>query len=497
MAQHDGSLILKTFVDQSGINKGIQSIKGSLSSLAGALGVAFSTVALVNFGKEAVQLASDIQEVQNVVDVTFGKSAKTINSFSKTAIKQFGLSELAAKRYASTMGAMLKSSGLADEAVLNMSQSLTGLAGDLASFYNLSSDEAFNKLRAGISGESEPLNQLGINLSVTNLEAVALSKGITKSYESMSEAEKVMVRYYAILDKTNDAQGDYARTADSFANKMRNLSMKWEGFQQVMGQTIMIFAEAILPALETAIDKLTEIAYYLYAFTRAMSGVTEREGTIFSQQIQDTSNAADSAAQVLPEAAEGIEQTGEAAKKATKQLAAFDDLMILTASGNSDIFDGDFGNIDSINNQIAGIDSLLDSETMKSIEEFERWVSDNKDGIQEALDTGAMIALGAAIGGVAGKIVNSLLPSFGKKDTGLDKQTKKTWKEWAAQSALSGVFALTGAAAGLLTGKLIGNTDAEKENFSRIFAYRASSPCKNQYFPGCIPRSFRSSLCHP
>lgn len=137
------------------------------------------------------QVASDLQEVQNVVDVTFGEQgSQKINGWSQSLLNAYGLSELSAKKYSSTLGAMLKSSGMADEQTMQMSQNLTMLAGDMASFYNLDSETAFEKLRSGISGETEPLKQLGINMSVANLQAYAMSQGIKKSYGEMSQAEQ-------------------------------------------------------------------------------------------------------------------------------------------------------------------------------------------------------------------------------------------------------------------------------------------------------------------
>jgi hypothetical protein len=113
--------------------------------------------AMIDFGMQCVNAASDLEEVQNVVDVTFGDSASRIDAWAKTAINQFGLTETKAKQFASTMGAMMKSSGLAGNEIVEMSESLAGLAADMASFYNLDFDTAFQKIRSGISGETEPL----------------------------------------------------------------------------------------------------------------------------------------------------------------------------------------------------------------------------------------------------------------------------------------------------------------------------------------------------
>ena len=218
--------------------------KGAKFAAVGMAGLAAAgVVALGAVAAKGVQVASDLQEVQNVVDVTFGEQgSQKINGWSQSLLNAYGLSELAAKKYSSTLGAMLKSSGMADEQTMQMSQNLTMLAGDMASFYNLDSETAFEKLRSGISGETEPLKQLGINMSVANLQAYAMSQGIKKSYGEMSQAEQTALRYNYIMQATSDAQGDFSRTSGSFANQQKLLR---ENFSQLAGKIMT----GVLPAL--------------------------------------------------------------------------------------------------------------------------------------------------------------------------------------------------------------------------------------------------------
>lgn len=168
---------------------------------------------LVNFVKQAFDLGSKITEVENVVNVAFGDMSQQAYDFASTATEQFGLSELAAKQYAGTMMAMLNSTGVARDAAAEMSTTLAGLAGDLASFYNIDTDEAFRKLRSAMAGETEPMRELGINMTVTALESYALSQGITESWQSMTQAEQAMLRYNYIMAATSQQQGDFARTS--------------------------------------------------------------------------------------------------------------------------------------------------------------------------------------------------------------------------------------------------------------------------------------------
>lgn len=228
----------------------------TFSRLARAIGLVMIARKALDTIKTGIDYASDLAEVQNVVDVTFGSATEAINSWSKECLAAYGMNEVSAKRYAGTLGAMLKSSGLAGDAIVDMSKDMVGLAGDMASFYNLDLETAFEKIRSGISGETEPLKQLGINMSVANLEAYALSQGITTAYNEMSQAEQVMLRYNYLMSTTADAQGDFARTQDSYANQTRLLSESWLEFTGIM-------AEQLLPVLTTIVSWLNNIVAFL------------------------------------------------------------------------------------------------------------------------------------------------------------------------------------------------------------------------------------------
>lgn len=228
----------------------------AFSRLAKAIGLVMIARKALDTIKTGIDYASDLAEVQNVVDVTFGSATEAINSWSKECLAAYGMNEVSAKRYAGTLGAMLKSSGLAGDAIVDMSKDMVGLAGDMASFYNLDLETAFEKIRSGISGETEPLKQLGINMSVANLEAYALSQGITTAYNEMSQAEQVMLRYNYLMSTTADAQGDFARTQDSYANQTRLLSESWLEFTDIM-------AEQLLPVLTTSVSWLNNIVAFL------------------------------------------------------------------------------------------------------------------------------------------------------------------------------------------------------------------------------------------
>ena len=224
---------------------------------------------------ESIGLASDLVETQNVVDVTFEDSASTINKWAQEALNAYGITETKAKQYSSTLGAMLKSMGIADDQVLQMSMDMAGLAADMASFYNLDHDTAFEKIRSGISGENEPLKALGINMSVANLNAFALEKGMNKAFDKMSQAEQATLRYQYLLEATKDAQGDFARTGDSVSNEMRKLQTNLDRIKTEFGKGLL---GVVTPAISLLNNVLSDKSYQ---YTTAEKIMQERDESIY------------------------------------------------------------------------------------------------------------------------------------------------------------------------------------------------------------------------
>lgn len=239
----------------NGINSIIDGVTGSIS--------------------ESIGLASDLVETQNVVDVTFEDSASTINKWAQEALNAYGITETKAKQYSSTLGAMLKSMGIADDQVLQMSMDMAGLAADMASFYNLDHDTAFEKIRSGISGENEPLKALGINMSVANLNAFALEKGMNKAFDKMTQAEQATLRYQYLLEATKDAQGDFARTGDSFSNEMRKLQTNLDRIKTEFGKGLL---GVVTPAISLLNNVLSDKSYQ---YTTAEKIMQERDESIY------------------------------------------------------------------------------------------------------------------------------------------------------------------------------------------------------------------------
>lgn len=286
--------------------------------------------AIIAFGKSCIDLGSDLAEVQNVVDVTFGSMSGAVNSFSKNAITQFGLSELTAKKYMGTYGAMAKSFGIVEEAGYQMSAAITGLTGDVASFYNLSTDEAYTKLKSIFTGETESLKELGVVMTQTALDQYAINNGFGKTTAKMTEQEKVMLRYQFVMSALSDAQGDFARTSDSWANQTRVLALQFESLKAAIGQGLINAFTPVIRVINIILSKLQTLAAYFRAFTSALFGDAGGGGDALSGAASSMASAAGSSGDV----ADNMGSAAKSAKDMKNSLAAFDELNNL--SGNSE-----------------------------------------------------------------------------------------------------------------------------------------------------------------
>ena len=284
---------------------------------------------LKKFGSQAIQTASDLEEVQNVVDVSFGSMANEVEAFAKTAIQSFGMSELTAKQTASTFMAMANGMGLAMKDGKNMSLQLTALSGDMASFYNVRQDVAQTALNSIFTGETESLKKFGIVMTEANLSAFALSKGITKSYSAMSQAEKVALRYHYVLKSTANAQGDFARTSGSWANQVRILK---EQFSQLLG----ILGKGLIQVLTPIVQVLNKLLSYLIAIGNAIAKLFGGgKITSISNTLGNASGSAGDLNDNIGDTSGSLEDANNNAKKLQKTIASFDELNVLNSKDTS------------------------------------------------------------------------------------------------------------------------------------------------------------------
>lgn len=312
----------------NGITKTAKSQTAGLTSMFGKVGVAvaaaFSVKAIVNFSKECLKLGSDLAEVQNVVDVTFGSMSGAVDSWAKNAMTSFGLSEKVAKEYVGQLGAMSKAFGNSTQEAFNQATELAGLVGDVASFYNLTTDEAFTKLKAVYTGETESLKSLGVVMTQTALDEYALAQGYGKTTKAMTEQEKVALRLAFVTDRLSGASGDFARTSDGWANQTRVLSLRFDALKASIGQGLI---NALLPVVRVLNSILERLQVVADAFSEFMEAVFGNAGS--------TSSAISGAAVGSEAISSNLGDAESSAKAIKKSLAGFDQINVLS-SGSGD-----------------------------------------------------------------------------------------------------------------------------------------------------------------
>lgn len=333
----DGCLNFDTNINSEGFEKGLKSlsdmvgdIKPKLKNLAMAVTAVFSVKKLVDFGRQSIETASDLAEVQNVVDTAFGESKQKMEDFADTAVKTYGISKLTAKQTGSNFMAMAAGMGLANDSASDMAMALTGLSADMASFYNVGQDVASTALKSIFTGETETLKQFGIVMTDANLQAYALSKGITKSTADMSQAEKVQLRYNYVMSQTALAQGDFAKTSDSWANQTRILSEQWKEFGATIGTVLM---NVLLPAVKAINSVLSQLISLAQGAARALSEAFGLELSNSADEAQSIVKSTSQVADNYSDIADNAQQTQEAQEGS---LASFDQMNKLNDESKSD-----------------------------------------------------------------------------------------------------------------------------------------------------------------
>ena len=301
------------------------------------VGSAFAVGKLIQFGKESIELGSDLAEVQNVVDVTFTTMSDKVNEFAKNAMTSAGLSETMAKRYVGTFGAMSKSFGFSEAQAYDMSTALTQLTGDVASFYNISQDLAYIKLKSVFTGETETLKDLGVVLTQSALDQYALANGYGKTTSAMTEQEKVALRLAFVQKQLSAASGDFIRTSDSWANQVRVMQLQLQSLKATVGQGLINIFAPILKVINVLLGKLATLANAFKSFTELItgkksSGQTSGGGAGLggSDAIADTAdaygNAADNASKLADSTEDVADATKDAAKAAKGYLSPLDEI---------------------------------------------------------------------------------------------------------------------------------------------------------------------------
>lgn len=329
----DGSIIIDTQIDTRGFRNGEANIRSAMSRLGSAasklgtiLAGAFAIKGITNFAREAIELGSDLQEVQNVVDVTFTTMSDKVNEFAQNAAVSAGLSETMAKQYVGTFGAMAKAFGFTEAEAYNMSTALTQLSGDVASFYNISQDEAYYKLKSVFTGETETLKDLGIVMTQSALDAYAMANGFGKATSAMTEQEKVALRLQFVTEQLSLASGDFIRTSDGWANQVRILKLQIDSLKATIGQGLINLFTPIIKAVNVVLGKIATLANAFKAFTELITGKKASGGnkTGMSDKgiesaaagYNDAADAANNLGAANNNAASGAKKAAGATKKA-------------------------------------------------------------------------------------------------------------------------------------------------------------------------------------
>ena len=341
-----GKIGLDLVVNQNQFDKQMKGITGLAKKAGAALAGAFAVKKLVQFGSKCVELGSDLQEVQNVVDVTFPAMSKQVDAFAKSAITSVGISEKMAKQFTGTFGSMAKAFGFTEKQAYDMGTTLTSLAGDVASFYNISHDQAYTKLKSVFTGETESLKDLGVVMSQTALDAYAMSNGYGKVTSAMTEAEKVALRYAFVQDQLSATAGDFQRTSDGWANQVRVLGLQFDSLKATIGQGLIA---ALTPVVRVINNLISRVMVLANAFKALMEG-------IFGKQAASTADSFVAAEAAAASTAASTKETASNIKKASKWLAGFDTLQKIGDSGgesssgsagSADISGMDFSSVSS------------------------------------------------------------------------------------------------------------------------------------------------------
>lgn len=305
--------------DISRVSKRVNSLLRILSS---SFGLTLGIVGLVRLGKEAVETASDVLEIQNVVDVAFGKMSYKIENFADSAIKNFGLSRLSAKKMGSTFMSMGAAMINSMEDASDMAVTLTGRAADMASYFNTKISETETALQSIYTGETKSLKRYGVVMTEVNLQEYAYRQGINKKISAMTQQEKVMLRYNYVLEKTALAEGDFVRTQDNWANQIRILKEQFKELLSILGSGLITVLNPVVKFLNTVLSMLIAIAKQIGAILSKLFGISIPVADS-GKLAEDLSMAAGGA----DDLAEGVEAAGKAAKGA---LAPFDKLNVLS-----------------------------------------------------------------------------------------------------------------------------------------------------------------------
>lgn len=382
-----GQIALELGIDSSQIvnqltgasNKAAKQATSIFSGMGKKIAAGLSIAAFTKLTKDCIEVGSNVTEVQNVVDTAFKDLSWQADQWASNAMTNFGLSELSAKKYMGVFGQMSNAMGITGKAALDMAENVTGLTGDVASFYNLSTDEANTKLKSIWTGETETLKDLGVIMTQTNLDQYALNNGFGKTTAKMTEQEKVMLRYQYVTSALSNATGDFAKTQDSWANQTRILTLRFQQLKASLGKGFIALFTPILRGFNSLLAGLQKVADGFASFVQMLTGadISSSMGSISA----DIAGIGDDAGG----AADNVSGIGDAAKKTAKDieksLAGFDQINKLTEPTDDSSSSG------SGTDSTSGIGSVdLVQDVSGSTANVSSAISDMADKVKKALE---------------------------------------------------------------------------------------------------------------
>ena len=391
--------------------------KGSWS-LASAIGKLYATYWLLfrAFGKigDAIDISSSLTEVQNVVDVTFGEYASLVEKMSETSIADFGMSELTVKQVASRFQAMGSAMGFAQGKMADMSIELTKLTADMASFYNVEQTDVAEDLESIFTGQTRPLRTYGLDLTEATLKEWALKQGMDANIDSMTQMEKTMLRYQYVLANTTSAQGDFLRTADTWANQTRILKQNFEQLGAIIGGTFINMLKPLVKALNNVMS-------HIIAFAETVSNAL---GKIFGWKYEVggggvTSDLEDGAG-YSDDIASGLDDAQKNAKKMRDYVLGIDELNIISPETETSTSGGGTGGAGgATGGQWVEQDSLFkefESE-IDTLYELGETIRDALIGAMESIDWKSVYEKARGFGKGLAEFLNGLLAYDGEGRT--------------------------------------------------------------------------------
>lgn len=434
-----GQIALDLTVNRKGFDRSMNSITGLAKKAGVTLAAAFGTKKLIDFGKSCLELGSDLQEVQNVVDVTFPSMSKQIDKFAKNAAGQFGLSETMAKKFSGTFGSMAEAFGFSEKEAYKMSTALTGLAGDVASFYNISQDEAYTKLKSVFSGETETLKDLGVVMTQNALDAYALANGYGKVVSKMTEAEKVSLRFAFVQDQLANATGDFARTSNSWANQTRILSLQFDSLKASIGQGLINVFTPVIQVVNTLLAKLQTLGNAFKNLTENIFGNAGGSNAT-ADAAAVTSDAMATASSASGAVANNTKKAAKEAKKLQASVMGFDSLNKLNSADSTDVDSGSSSGIGGNVGLKADVDTKGIDKATSKIEKLKKAF----DALKNSFMKGFKIGLGDI----------SVLDSIKGNLASIMKSFKEIASNEDIQSSLGNLFLTLAESAGKVAGSL-------------------------------------------